>query len=181
VKRFSTFAVLFAVVVFGCSSDRPGRRALPDGSYQLSCEKPLADCLAILTDVCKDHGYDVISAKEMKKRYGVEPASLQREVTTSDAIVRCRSANALLLSDSAPSSSSAHAAAAPSRCFPGSTVACLGPGACKGAQTCQQDGATLGPCDCGGGTVAPVPPVSNEAGPPPTWAVPDADAGTQAQ
>jgi hypothetical protein len=174
-------ALGLTVVIFGCSSDRPGRRALPDGSYQLSCEKPLADCLTILTDVCKDHGYDVISGKEMKKRYGVEPASLQSEVTTSDAIVRCRSANALILGESAPASSSGHAnvAPVPGRCFPGSTQACLGPGACKGAQTCQKDGATFGACDCGG-TVPTVPPVTNEAGPPPTWAVPDADAGTQA-
>ena len=34
-------------------------------------------------------------------------------------------------------------------CVPGATQACLGPGACKGAQACRDDGSGYGPCDCG--------------------------------
>lgn len=34
-------------------------------------------------------------------------------------------------------------------CVPGSTQACVGPGACKGGQTCNRDGTAWGPCDCG--------------------------------
>jgi len=37
------------------------------------------------------------------------------------------------------------------RCIPGQVVACPGPGACSGSQTCQSDG-TYGACSCGGGT-----------------------------
>ncbi len=34
-------------------------------------------------------------------------------------------------------------------CVPGATQACLGPGACAGAQACLTDGTGFGPCDCG--------------------------------
>jgi hypothetical protein len=35
-------------------------------------------------------------------------------------------------------------------CTPGVTQACLGPGACSGAQACRSDGSGWGACDCGG-------------------------------
>jgi hypothetical protein len=34
-------------------------------------------------------------------------------------------------------------------CVPGVTQACLGPGACSGAQACLESGAGFGACDCG--------------------------------
>jgi hypothetical protein len=34
-------------------------------------------------------------------------------------------------------------------CIPGTTQACLGPGACSGAQACLESGVGFGPCDCG--------------------------------
>jgi hypothetical protein len=39
---------------------------------------------------------------------------------------------------------------ASSGCTPGASVACTGPGGCRGAQTCNSDGASLGSCVCGG-------------------------------
>jgi hypothetical protein len=36
-------------------------------------------------------------------------------------------------------------------CVPGATQACLGPGACQGAQACRDDGSGYGSCDCGSG------------------------------
>lgn len=44
-------------------------------------------------------------------------------------------------------------------CIPGETQACLGPGACSGAQACLRDGSGFGPCDCG---PAPVTPTVSE-------------------
>jgi hypothetical protein len=38
------------------------------------------------------------------------------------------------------------------RCMPGSTQACLGPGACRGAQFCAEDGTHYSVCDCGTAT-----------------------------
>jgi hypothetical protein len=37
-------------------------------------------------------------------------------------------------------------------CVPGSTQACVGPGACNGGQSCLADGSGYAPCDCGGGS-----------------------------
>jgi hypothetical protein len=34
-------------------------------------------------------------------------------------------------------------------CVPGATQACLGPGACQGAQACRDDATGFLPCDCG--------------------------------
>jgi hypothetical protein len=39
-------------------------------------------------------------------------------------------------------------------CIPNDTKECLGPGACKGAQACREDGASYTPCDCGPPAVA---------------------------
>lgn len=44
---------------------------------------------------------------------------------------------------------SAQATAAARVCVPGVTQACLGPGACSGAQACLRDGSGYGVCDCG--------------------------------
>ncbi len=46
----------------------------------------------------------------------------------------------------------------PPTCVPGSTQQCFGPGGCQGAQICQPDGKTFGPCDCGDSESSPEPP-----------------------
>lgn len=48
----------------------------------------------------------------------------------------------------APEPSSSHLGA-PRVCIPGATQACLGPGACQGAQACRDDASGYLPCDCG--------------------------------
>jgi hypothetical protein len=178
VKRFLTILVASIVWVLACASERTGRTKLADGSYELKCKRPLGECLAELAGVCRDHGYEVVGGKEEKERFGVEP--MQTEVITSKATIRCRSATALLsLDEKTAPASSASPAASPvaARCFPGSTQACLGPGACKGAQTCRADGAGYGACDCGGAVpLRPLPDAeTGDAGPPATWAVPPTD------
>jgi hypothetical protein len=51
---------------------------------------------------------------------------------------------------SPPPASTPSAAVAPPRvCVPGATQACLGPGACSGAQACRDDASGYLPCDCG--------------------------------
>jgi hypothetical protein len=39
-------------------------------------------------------------------------------------------------------------------CAPGATQVCVGPGGCRGGQSCLGDGSGFGPCDCGGGGMA---------------------------
>lgn len=57
---------------------------------------------------------------------------------------------------SSPSGAGPVASAAPATplCVPGATQACLGPGACQGAQACREDGGGYLPCDCGTGAAA---------------------------
>lgn len=175
-KRFLTILAASIVGTFACVSEHLGRTKLADGSYELKCKKPLGECLRELADVCREQGYDVVRGKEEKRRFGVEP--MQTEVITSNATIRCRSATPLLSLDekTAPVGVAA-------RCFPGSTQACLGPAACKGAQTCRNDGAGFGVCDCGAPSPERVPDATeaNDAGPPPTWAVPPSDGSAPPQ
>lgn len=176
VKRIFAFLALSVTVVAACASAKPGRTKLADGSYQLTCRRSLADCLTELTDVCSLHGYDIVKGKETVSRNGVEP--VDSEIIESEAIIRCRTASTIFGGSAAPAGSSAPAAAAAAqRCFPGTTQACLGPGACQGAQTCNADGAMFGPCDCGAHAAPGVGNPESDAGPPPTWAVPSGDAG----
>jgi hypothetical protein len=179
VKRFLTILVASIVCALACAGERAGRTKLADGSYELNCRKPLGECLAELTDVCRDHGYDVVRGKEERERMGVDP--VQTELVTSKATIRCRSAAVLFSLDQRPPPPAPRTAKpATNRCFPGATQACLGPGACKGAQTCRNDGAGYGACDCGGAApsrTAPDTAQASDAGPPPTWTVPPSDAG----
>jgi hypothetical protein len=174
VKRAHAVIALLVAVAAACAGQKEGRSKLADGSYQLTCRKPLADCLMELADVCSEHGYDIVRAKETRSRNGVEP--VDSEFIYSDAIVRCRAPTTIFGASPAPAPASPpRAAAGPQRCFPGATQACFGPGACKGAQICTPNGATFGPCDCG----TQVTPLAGPAdpGPPPTWAVPPGDGG----
>ena len=50
---------------------------------------------------------------------------------------------------SPPTPAPAPAPAAERVCTPGATQACLGPGACPGAQACRNDASGFLPCDCG--------------------------------
>jgi hypothetical protein len=176
----TSVALLIAIVsAAACASQPAGRTALPDGSFKIECRKGLAACLTDLTkDICQEYGYEVLKGQEVVKRYGVEPVN--SVLVTSDAVVRCRSPAALIGGTPAPTPT-ASGARAPSGCFPGATQACLGPGACKGAQTCRDDGTSFGPCDCGGapavgGGVTSTPPAPSAA-PPSTWATPGPDGG----
>jgi hypothetical protein len=53
-------------------------------------------------------------------------------------------------------------------CIPGETQACLGPGACSGAQACLRDGSGYGICDCGFGAGPPSPGTAPTASASPT-------------
>jgi hypothetical protein len=46
-------------------------------------------------------------------------------------------------------------------CVPGSTVECVGPGACRGGQACNAQGTGYGVCDCGAADASNDAPISN--------------------
>jgi hypothetical protein len=166
-SRPSTFAALAVWVLAGCGALRASKpEGLPGGDYRSRCDQPLYACLTSFESVCDD-GYDVVRAAETRERKGAYPTV--RESFTSEAVVRCRTPQSLIgdarerAAGAALAPPSGAAAAAPPQpstatapdrlrgCFPGSTQACLGPGACAGAQVCAADGARFGACDCGPG------------------------------
>lgn len=57
-----------------------------------------------------------------------------------------------------PAGSAASAVPSERVCVPGVTQACLGPGACSGAQSCLDTGLGFGSCDCGAVPAQPAPP-----------------------
>lgn len=152
---------LAALLLLGsCASmSRPKAEPLPDGTYRVACDKALADCLSPF-DKCH-HGFDVVRASESRHRRGPEP--LPAEYFESEAILRCRQPSRLLGGTSpadagTAASTEAATGAQKTACFPGATQACLGPGACKGAQVCQPGGMAFGSCDCGQGSTSGAPP-----------------------
>jgi hypothetical protein len=136
------------------------RTRLPDGSYFISCENKLAQCLGPIEELCKDWGYDVSHASERIDRSG--PTLWEDTRVKTEAVVRCRRGTPLLGRSSEPwppasasgggADSGAASAPVPApivpRCVPGTTQACAGPRACTGAQACGPDG-MFRPCDCG--------------------------------
>jgi len=133
------------------------RRQQPDGSYQVTCRVALARCLTSVAEICPQ-GYEVLHAQEDVSVVG--PREINEPSIASEATVRCRGQGA-----ASPGADKAATPPAAPRCTPGATQTCVGPGACRGGQQCLADGASFGPCDCGG----PIP----AAGTPPGAAPPD--------
>jgi len=78
------------------------------------------------------------------------PASVPAPVATATSSVA--SAPAPSAPPDSGTTTTAPASTAPPRvCVPGATQACLGPGACQGAQACRDDASGYLPCDCGPG------------------------------
>jgi hypothetical protein len=136
------------------------RQALPDGRYRVDCTLPLVQCLQAIEEVCRQGGYEIVQAHEDRRVAG--PRDYHEPTFASQVIARCRPEPAMF--GGPPAKADAGDAAPPPTvartCFPGATQACLGPGACKGAQPCLPDGAAFGPCDCGaavepGGEIPP--------------------------
>lgn len=87
----------------------------------------------------------------------VPPLRLERSDSAASGLAVAPSAAPL--SPQAPTATPGERA-----CVPGVTQACLGPGACKGAQACLETGQGFGPCDCGSPAV--VAPQSPSPSPP---------------
>jgi len=105
-------------------------------------------CLGRVEEVCQGRPYDVVSASDHRKQIDVSVGSYQREVRSSDAVIRCVR-NKSAWGDFGASSSAKVAAQGPARaCVPGATQVCVGPGACSGGQACLNDGSGFGACNC---------------------------------
>lgn len=153
---------LLLVLLSACGSSRGGPVKQPDGAYALACKSPLSDCLRHAERVCKDQGYWVSEARDVRELLGHEQGQSRVLIEKSDATIYCgtRAASGQIrlvrpepeVPATAPTASTAPAepAAPKPTCVPGASQACVGPAGCSGGQVCAVDGTHFESCDCGG-------------------------------
>ena len=73
----------------------------------------------------------------------------EHEYKMSGVAFRSHVSTAPVASITPPAPPASAVAIAARVCIPGATQACLGPGACQGAQACRNDATGFLPCDCG--------------------------------
>ena len=158
-------------VTAACSHGTGAPSRLSDGGYSLACRGPLSDCLRHAERLCRDAGYTVTEARDVRELVGHEAGQSQVLIEKSDATVYCgqhaprppielkREPEAVV---AAPPPSAPAKPATPA-CVPGATQACIGPGGCSGGQACAADGSRFDACNCGSPTTTPSAP-----GPTPT-------------
>jgi hypothetical protein len=153
---------MLALLLSVACSQRTGRPVqLADGGYSLSCKGPLSDCLHHAERLCKDDGYAVVEARDVRERLGHQSGQSTLLIQKSDATIYCGKhaprAPIELKREPEPEPAPAPAAAPPApvppkpapACVPGSTQACTGPAGCSGGQACNADGTGYDPCNCG--------------------------------
>ena len=161
-----TSALLCALGLPGCGASTQTFRLNPEQEpeqYRVTCAKRFRLCELEAEKVC---GGEYVELERLSNRPEM-PTFEQSDVSSTgpsmglpdwkgELTIRCgRDAPALPLvrSQPVPEATTLPAPApevrAESVCIPGETQACLGPGACSGAQACLAQGQGFGPCDCG--------------------------------
>ena len=156
-RPFWMLALLFPVA---CShgTGRPVRQG--DGSYSLSCKSPLSDCLRHAEHVCRDAGYTVAEARDVREFVGHESGQSHVLIQKSDATIYCgthaprppielRREPEPAAAPPVPAAPPAPAPKPAAACVPGATQACVGPAGCNGGQACNAAGTGFDPCNCG--------------------------------
>jgi hypothetical protein len=148
-------APILLLVACSHGTGSPARQA--DGGYSLSCKGPLSDCLHHAERLCRDAGYTVAEARDVREVLGGETGQSRVLIQKSDATVYCGTHAPRppieLKREPEPVAVTAAPAPAPPKpapvCVPGATQACVGPAGCNGGQTCSVDGSHFETCDCG--------------------------------
>jgi hypothetical protein len=150
----------------GCSGKPAGAVRQGDGSYHLACRGPLTDCLNRAERICREKGYSVASARDVRELLGHESGESQVEIRKSEAVIYCgaslppaerpmielRRETPITPEPTPPPAPPTAPTPPPARaCVPGATQACVGPGGCSGGQACAEDGTRYEPCNCGAG------------------------------
>jgi hypothetical protein len=162
-------------LVTACGPAQFQQEKLNDGSFKVTCELPMDECVRRAGDLCRNQRYRIIDGTSETRLRDAPP--FERAYHTSRLHLACSNdgAEVLLSLDSKPASADKPAtdaakATAP-LCSPGETRTCVGAGACQGGQACSADGKSFGACDCGPApAAAPAPteavkPAAPEASP----------------
>lgn len=157
-----------------CGPAQFQQEKLKDGSFKVTCELSMDECVRRAGDLCRNERYRILEGTSETRLRDAPP--FERAYHTSRLHLACTNDGAdVLLSLDKPANADKPAtdaakATAPV-CTAGETRTCVGAGACQGGQACLADGKGFGPCDCGpAAAVAPAP--SDAAAPPATEAAP---------
>lgn len=177
-RSFAPIVAWALLAASGCSpATRAFRLAAPSPDivrYKIICEKSLQHCRTRAEAACQGP-YSTLSSTASRtkpKRISSEPSPrsvgprYQHERWFGTLLVDCHNgterASAVADRGTTPPNSAAASPSNPAAagitqsqkpterlCVPGETQACLGPGACRGAQACNPEGLGFLPCDCG--------------------------------
>jgi hypothetical protein len=161
-----------------CGPAQFQQEKLNDGSFKVTCELSMDECVRRAGDLCRNQRYRILEGTSETRLRDAPP--FERAYHTSRLHLACTNDGAdVLFSLDKPASADKPAtdaakATAP-LCSPGETRTCVGAGACQGGQACSADGKSFGACDCGpapaaGAAAAPAPadavtPAAPEASP----------------
>lgn len=153
----------------GCSPAAQAFRLNPDEAperYRVTCSKRFINCTQKVKEICGSE-YQIVEQHSNKPEQELVSQSNLSSTGPKSGPYDWRGEQLVVCGRELPPirlvrPEVAEAPAADRACIPGTTLACLGPGACSGAQACLPTGAGYGPCDCGPGqapTSMSMPPV----------------------
>ena len=145
-----------------CGPAQFQQEKLNDGSFKVTCELSMDECVRRASDLCRNQRYRIIEGTSETRLRDAPP--FERAYHTSRLHLACTNDGAeVLLSLDKPAVTDKPAADATKAtaplCSPGETRTCVGAGACQGGQACSADGKSFGACDCGPAPAAPPAPV----------------------
>lgn len=169
-------------VLAACGAAEVQSQKLKDGSYSVTCELSMDECIRRVQDQCRLQRYRILEGTSETRLRDAPP--FEKAYHTSRLHLTCTDDGATPLLSFGKTAAESSAAPAPA-CSPGETRTCVGAGACKGGQACLADGKAFGPCDCGPSpppAAAPLSPAAPSTDAPAVGAPPDpatlAPAGT---
>lgn len=153
-------AVSALFLVSGCGSVKAS--VGPGGAHRIVCGNGMSACVAKADKLCRDKGYTIVKGVSRPKMLGGTSSAYRTKSEVGELNIFCglpeedaeeqetiyklppRTDEPLPeTSQEAPSAAGARV------CTPGTTQACVGPGACSGGQVCLESGKAYGACDCG--------------------------------
>jgi hypothetical protein len=168
------FCLVSVSLLAACGAAEVQTQKLKDGSYDVTCQLSMDECIRRVQDECRLQRYRILEGTSETRLRDAPP--FEKAYHTSRLHLVCSDDGAsplLSFGKAAAEPSSAPA----STCSPGETRTCVGAGACKGGQACLPDGKAFGPCDCGpppGPAAMPPPPAAPPSDAPAVGAPPDA-------
>lgn len=163
VTNFSNVPVLLvmsALAILGCSP-KASTTAGSNQSHIITCGRGMGVCATKATALCGNKGYTILAGVSRYKLLGGSSSSYRNlseyaELTVLCGLPKDGGGEQQQVVDGVPERTepagppSSPSTGAQNLCVPGSTGACIGPGACQGGQSCLESGRGFAPCDCGG-------------------------------